>query len=699
MAQFKYRPDVDGLRAVAVVLVLLFHAHLGFRGGFIGVDVFFVISGFLITGLILKEQETNRFHLGAFWLRRIRRILPAVVCAVSGTLVLGCLLLLPADLEQLARSAIAQQLMLANFYFWQNTDYFAGPAELQPLLHTWSLAVEEQFYVVYPFLLILCRPLRRSRRVFLLATIAVLSFAASLWATYTYPAAAFYLAPWRAWELLLGALLAAAPAPHFRSWAANGLSALGMAAILIPAWLYDAATAFPGWAAAVPCLGTALVIYSNTATHDAAQLTWVGRGLAFRPVVGVGLISYSLYLWHWPILVYARYWTEENALPWMARIAALAASFVCAYGSWKWVETPFRQSGRSARQLLLGASGAMAAVVGAGVLINTWHGLPQRWPLEVRQIAERSGVPKHYRREVADARSGNLPVIGSEEPGPEGQPRPLTFLVWGDSHALAVANLCDALARENQLRGCIAARPGTTPLLGTWRPAFGPSSVEWNQAVLAFAQAKQIQHVILVSRWEVNMEGRPDGRQDTLIVDAMSVGPASLAESRRVMRRGLDRTVAALGAAGIRVWIMKQVPLQPTDPTKQLMLAAYVRRPLPVGVPLGMHEQRQCRANEVLDRLPSTAATILNPADFAFDEQGRSRIGNAEGSFYADDDHLSPLGAEHLLRPLLEPVFRKMADDQVALGRKAGMAEKRAVVGEPKWVEKSTLVNPSTHSH
>ncbi len=161
MIEFKYRPDVDGLRAVAVVLVLLFHAGLGFQGGFIGVDVFFVISGYLITGLILRQQEAGIFSLRTFWIRRIRRIVPAATVMAVGVLLAGSVLLLPEDYVEVAESVVAQQFILSNVYFWQSTGYFEGPADLQPMLHTWSLAVEEQFYLVFPLLLIVLRRYRR----------------------------------------------------------------------------------------------------------------------------------------------------------------------------------------------------------------------------------------------------------------------------------------------------------------------------------------------------------------------------------------------------------------------------------------------------------------------------------------------------------------------------------------------------------
>lgn len=199
MLESKYRPDVDGLRAVAVIMVLLFHAGLGFPGGYIGVDVFFVISGFLITGLILKDIAEGKFTLAGFWNRRIRRIIPASTFVVVGTLVAGGFALWPSNYEELAKSTIAQQLMFANVFFWRSSgDYFGGAAELSPLLHTWSLAVEEQFYIGYPFVLLFLKRFSRWTTTIVLTVLGITSFALCEWGLQVYPTATFYLLPSRA---------------------------------------------------------------------------------------------------------------------------------------------------------------------------------------------------------------------------------------------------------------------------------------------------------------------------------------------------------------------------------------------------------------------------------------------------------------------------------------------------------------------
>jgi len=334
----KHRADIDGLRAVAVIAVLLFHADIGCSGGYVGVDVFFVISGFLITGLILKDLNRDRFSIVEFWERRVRRILPALALVVFSTLIAGWFLLLGRDFEALGKSVVAQVMLLSNVYFWRGSGYFARIGQDTPLLHTWSLAVEEQFYLLFPLLLIALRRLSPKALIPAILLFSGASFSLSVYWSYHNPNANFYLLPTRAWELLMGAFLAAYSARRAsKRWLAEILSWSGLFAILWSIFQYSPDTRFPGAAALLPCVGTAFLIQSN---RD--SLTSVGTFLATRPVVFVGLISYSLYLWHWPVLVFAEYWTIER-LPLVHRVLLLLGSIGLAALSWKFVETPFRQ--------------------------------------------------------------------------------------------------------------------------------------------------------------------------------------------------------------------------------------------------------------------------------------------------------------------------------------------------------------------
>lgn len=330
--------------------VVLYHAGVSVvSGGFVGVDVFFVISGFLITSLISQEITQGKFSIFSFYERRARRILPVLFVVLAVTLVVGTVVLLPSDLHGLTRSAAASALFYSNIYFWKTSSYFAASAELKPLLHTWSLAVEEQYYIVFPALMLLIARAGASARRWLAVLLAA-SFGLSVWGVSRFPEATYYLLPTRGWELLLGAILALGivPAPKQASVRElAGLAGLGM--ILWGALRFDATTAFPGAYALLPCFGATLVIWAGTSR--------VNRLLGLRPLVFVGLISYSLYLWHWPVIVFARY--QGYFFGTTAQIAAVClTSFGLAVLSWRFVETPFRtRSVLAARPLLLRAAG------------------------------------------------------------------------------------------------------------------------------------------------------------------------------------------------------------------------------------------------------------------------------------------------------------------------------------------------------
>ena len=654
MLPFKYRSDIDGLRAVAVLLVLFFHTDCGFSGGYIGVDVFFVISGFLITGLIIKNQQKKQFSLAMFWGRRIKRIVPAAFVVVVVTLLAGAWILLPEDYEQLAESTIYQQLMLANHFFYQHLNYFDGPAETKALLHTWSLAVEEQFYLVFPLLLIFLR--RYSNRVaaLSLAVLAILSFAYSHWATNNTPSAAFFLLPSRMWELLVGALLVYAPLPKAKSqqWL-EFASFVGISGIFAAGLLFDATTPFPGTAALVPCFATALIIYSNVHTQ-----TKIGRLLSNKGMVFIGLISYSLYLWHWPILALLRYNTNQP-LTTASQCAALGLSLLCGWLSWKYIETPFRrgfQNIKLRRTLTITAACATALII-ASIWIDHSKGLTWRLPADVYQLIQDNEVPKRFRSNTEQVKTGVLPLLGSVD----NSQQPIDFLIWGDSHAMAIGTLMEDLATEHQLHGRIAARSAIAPLVNTWRNTTRDAAPIWNDEVLKYIKQRKIKNLILVSRWAVAIEGKYDGDLTTLISDQQTTSKTP-SDARQVFERRLQETLQKLSSCVQRVFLIEQVPYQTLNPEHEIVRAALNDEGIPLGVALEIHQQRQLHVHEIMEKVTAKFENVflLDPAAYCFNEHNQSIIAVARGVLYADNDHVSPLGAEVLLRPLLEPVLKEV---------------------------------------
>jgi peptidoglycan/LPS O-acetylase OafA/YrhL len=367
----RYRPEIDGLRAIAVAAVILFHAGFAlFSGGFVGVDVFFVISGFLITSIIVEELKTGRFSVLRFYERRARRILPALFTVMAACVPFAYRLLSPDDLKDFAQSLAAICLFASNVLFWGESGYFDTQAELKPLLHTWSLAVEEQFYVVFPLLLLAAWRLGRGVLLSLIGAIAVVSLFISVDEVRNFPSAAFYLLPSRAWQLLVGALAsfvadrwqaADVRQPAVRL-AGEAVGWGGMAMIILALFLFDERTPFPGLNAALPTIGTALVLLC------ASDRTSVGRMLAWRPLVGLGLISYSAYLWHQPLFAFTKHALLAD-LPTDLAIVLCAATIVLACLSWRFVEQPFRDRSLISRGAVFALSAAgMAAFVGLGFI-------------------------------------------------------------------------------------------------------------------------------------------------------------------------------------------------------------------------------------------------------------------------------------------------------------------------------------------
>lgn len=365
----KYRREVDGLRCIAVVPVILFHAGFDlFSGGFVGVDVFFVISGFLITGLILDEMEANRFSLIKFYERRARRILPALFLVSAACVPVAWALLSPADLQEFAQSLAALALFASNILFWRQSGYFDAEAELKPMLHTWSLAVEEQYYLLFPLLMIWCWRIGRIRLLYAIIAIGVASLTISEYQARTAPAAAFYLLPSRFWELLLGTMAAfvlrvwRAPLATLQSnkFAHEGVGVIGLLLILYSIFAFDDTTTFPGLHALVPTIGAVLILLFAT------EGTILCRLLSSAPLVGIGLISYSAYLWHQPLFAFARH-ASAGDVPKTWLVSLVALTFILSYFSWRFVEQPFRQQKKVQRRTvaIVSAAGlASLAVIG-----------------------------------------------------------------------------------------------------------------------------------------------------------------------------------------------------------------------------------------------------------------------------------------------------------------------------------------------
>lgn len=651
-ARSGYRPEIDGLRALAILPVVFFHYGVpGFRGGFIGVDVFFVISGYLIASLIQNEIARGDFSLAQFYVRRVRRIFPALFAMLAVVSVAAFVFLFPVDLVRYAQSLFATALFGANFEFWREAGYFDAFADQKPLLHLWSIAVEEQFYLLFPAFLLALRRATPRGRIGAVAGVLIASLALSAWGVMAAKVATFYLLPMRAWELMLGALLALGPAPRPKSRrVAELLAALGLALILAAVFLFSPQMPFPGPAALVPCIGAALVI--GAAQPDR---TFIGSLLASRPLVFVGLISYSLYLWHWPVFVFATYINFHEPSG-MLSVLLIALSFGLAIISWHYVEQPFRSRYfRIRRRAAFGlAACAMALTAGSATVAASTDGLPQRLrPGLQRILAEQDDheprIGDCFFRTAQDVRDHRLCRIGAAT----GRP---SFLLWGDSHADAILPAVSKAAARAGRAGIFVGGEACPPLLGVTTPM--PNCRAFNDAVAALAHDPGIKEVILEARWAKYAEGSTYGGEPNghVVLLDDSCRSNSDKDNHAVFERGIARTVGELQKLHKKIVIVAAVPEIGWPVPAILARRALARDTNTVAPSLQDYLGRQKFVLAAFAHMQSAQqATVLYPHRVLC-ASGTCEVARNGIPLYRDEHHLSVFGAQQLI-PMMRQAF------------------------------------------
>ena len=493
-----YRPDIDGLRAISVIFVILFHADLlWIQGGFIGVDIFFVISGYLITRSIDKEMLGNVFSFKAFYLRRIRRIIPVLVFVMLVITIPACLFLFANDLETFGRTALHTILSTNNFYLWiKGSNYFVGNTELIPLLHTWSLSVEEQFYFIWPpILLLLHRYLNLKNRLYFIILFIVIGLGLSVFLASFYPKVAYFLLPARLFELSLGAGLALFwdKIPELSRNKNNGISVVGLLLILLPVFLLNGLSTFPGFNAFYPCLGAVLLILSGKNTHTKGI---VNRLLTIKPLVFIGLLSYSMYLWHWPIFSFIKYVGLELTSDKL--IVALISTVLLSYFSWKFIEKPFRYRFKyNFSKTLLVILLPCLLIIGAlyGVLDGK-DGFPGRHPTLI-EFDKKNNYPSKLRRNCYDV----FKVGNCDQCGLGVKKDTLDGVLIGDSFANHSAAFIDVLAKDSSLYFHDSAAGGY-PLLYDVDDQTGAPTRDTAYGEKRLAYAKKFKTIIVATNWE-----------------------------------------------------------------------------------------------------------------------------------------------------------------------------------------------------
>jgi peptidoglycan/LPS O-acetylase OafA/YrhL len=571
-----YRPDIDGLRAIAILSVVLYHTRVPLiTGGFTGVDIFFVISGYLIGGHIFSELRSGTFSFIRFYQRRAKRILPAFYAVLAFAMLTALLLLTPSEAKEFGRSAFAATMSVSNVLFWRITDYFNPTNELNPLLMTWSLGVEEQFYFVIPLLMVLLARLRRGLLMPSVFTICAISFLFACLELPKHPLFVFYMLPSRAWELGVGVALAVVEFNRKRSVLSGPLvqamSAAGMVLMLVPMFVLTKATPFPGMAALPSVLGTALVI--------AAPVSWMNqRLLSLRPLVFVGRVSYSFYLWHWPLLAFAHILGGDD-LPSAASALVVAAAFAVGVLSYYLVEQPLRRSHRAPAPLLLRYAAVSVAILAACAVVWQSRGLPQRFPAMIRteglgEDEQAFGWTKCGQGNSDLAPAASPVCYDTSGAGPK-------IAVWGDSHAAVFSPGLRSTSVAQGYGFVRLTRGGCPPLTGATiyfpkRLVLGTWCSEFNSESLRVLEADHsIPIVILAGFWNLYLSARNYGlTTDPAQEHKMPTRDAS----RALLEQSLRATILSLRASGKLVIVFEDVPNFAVDPVSRVRNASIPAR-------------------------------------------------------------------------------------------------------------------------
>ena len=649
--------DINGLRAVAVLVVMLFHFGVpGMAGGFVGVDIFFVISGFLMTGILQRRMDAGRFSLFGFYMDRVRRIVPALLGLCVALFVVGWFVLLPSEFQRLGKQVAASTVFLSNLVFWREAGYFDINSHSKWLLHTWSLSVEWQFYLLYPLLLLaLRRVLGAPRLARGVAVLALVSFAAAVYACTRWPSAAFFLLPFRAWEMLAGGLVALCPFPAWRIGRLR-TEQLGLALLALALVLVDARTDWPGWKALLPVVGTALVI-------------WAGREqsrLLGHPVAQyLGRISYSLYLWHWPVEVALRRYEVDHAVPLALHVAlGTVLALGLAVLSYRLVESPGRRADRGApaaqqpaapwRREVLRFGVAVLATGTAGVGIWGVHGAPSRFSDAVR-IAD---------QEVTDVNPYSnrcFSTFGAAAPscliGPGAGPAKAVMI--GDSHALSVATaLAEAIAQRGDGRLLFQGYASCPTLQGaTYGARSELKCYEFNRTYLdPMIQGEPSTVPLVITNYWNNYLEAPEVR----FVSQPGVNDAGVSFSADTYHRQFTETVCAL-ARKRPVYLTRPFPEFPEN-VPHVMARRLMDDPhsADLRLPVDEYRRRNATVTAWMEEVHSRCGVhLLDPAPYLCPDG--SCMGSYEGRpLYKDRHHLTEYGNRFLV-PMFRQVFEASA--------------------------------------
>lgn len=626
-----YRPDIDGLRAIAVLSVVLHHARVpGFSGGYVGVDIFFVISGYLISRIIFSELDRGVFTFAGFYERRARRILPALMVVLLASLAFGAIFYLPSSFSGLSTSVVATLAFISNVYFWRTSnDYFAATPQETPLLHTWSLGVEEQFYLVMPVVALVATIWFARHRGNAIFALSAASLAFAVYAVEKMPSFAFYMLPARLWELGMGSMAALRMGRGIAlpGQASLAISVIGAAAMLAPIFLYTPETPFPGLAALPACLGALALIVIGESNQ-----TLVHRLIANPMSVQIGLASYSIYLWHWPMLCAATFLTLAHEHATLANsLLAVGIAIATGFLSLHFVEKPFRdrQKMRS-RTMWIGAGMASTAIATLAVAVISLSGIPSRFSPDLQKLLSTASIQELPNCEVVQGSVYHRCPIGAVGQAP-------SFVLIGDSHARTAAWGVGRAGANANVAGYVFHAGGCPPMLpAETRTECGQHRSVVFRSVLA---DKSIHLVILTGYWSLYFN--PDERN--------YLGNSSRIDgfTTESFKQLYLETIQELVAAGKRVVVLEDISTLPFDLPIATLFRDHLGRAMPQAPTLFEYREYNHSPNAMLRLAAPLGAQVLSVGEFLCSPVCPTSDGKV--LFYSDTNHLSRPGSEALL--------------------------------------------------
>jgi len=685
-----YRPEIDGLRALAVLPVILYHAGIEiFNGGYVGVDIFFVISGYLITAVILKDIEKKKFSIASFYQRRARRILPALIIVITLSLPISIFLLPAVDLKDFSKSIISSLTFWSNFQFSAEAGYFNTPGEYKPLLHTWSLSIEEQFYILYPIFFIFLFKISRNFLIFSIALTLILSLFFAQWSGnlnraypffdsnlqfYSQSQFSEFMMPFgRIWELALGgicAFLLNSKSKYSKLFYNNNknllfniYSIIGFFLIFFSFFYLSQNFPYPSFYSLFPTLGTALLILF------AKENTLIKKILSMKILVFIGLISYSAYLFHYPIFSFLKYLhLNINNITYIYIIPLI---LFISFLNWKFVEKPFRNRKTPIKKLILFVAISYLLLIPICFYIYFNDGLKNRekfiLPQEISKsfVFEKDGlscfdiahIHKKENQEMI-CKIGNI------------KKNKIDFIAFGDSHLVSFHSLFDELGKKHNKKGLFLGYSGCPPILNVYpirSDQIKRNCHELNKLVLNLVREKNIQNLVLVSRWTYYTDGNNFGNK----LQYLNLSPSRSSNkslSRKAFHKGLKDTLKIYETNKTNVFLLEQAPFQNID-SKKIYYRSHNSNPIKFkkniikySVDLEKHNNLQKFVNKIFDDLSKNYKNlnIISLKDlFCSENLKKCLVGNTKHSFYIDNGHLSFYGV-NLIKDKINNFFKKL---------------------------------------